>query len=195
MPAIINDKIAQLNKRDYAVIFVVTGLNGSGKTIVARRLLVDLNFHQTFNLGSVTKTLRYLSTEETTNLENFKNSDLNKLYTPIVQFACKEYQCNGVNVIIDGVQIDTSSTGWQESITGGIILEVPNSIKTFRNNKPDTHFKRVLYKTSEDNFAYAPNDTFRFIDNSNDIDDTYNKVLRVLDGILSRKLRNLGEDS
>jgi hypothetical protein len=178
-----------LNDRGMAVIFIITGPNGSGKTVLTKRLLTALPFHQTFNLGAITKTIRYMFHDaETTRLENFKNDKTTSLFTPIVQFACAEYQRNGVNVIIDGVQIDTSSEQWSEIVTGGAILEVSDAMKVQRNNKPETHFNRSMELHLTNDCSYSPSDIFRIINNNGSIDSAFNDILAVLSECLDRQL-------
>lgn len=186
----IEQKIRLLNKRHQAAIFIVTGPNGTGKTVLTKRLLTILPFHQTFNLGAIAKTIRYVYQDaRTTRLENFSSQKITKLFTPIVQFACGEYQKNGVNVLIDGVQIDTASDKWSELITGGIVLQVDQNIKYQRNQKAETHFNRKMEISLSDHYHYQLSDQFAVIDNNDNFTKTFNAALKVLDEQLSRQLR------
>lgn len=185
-------KIEYLNKIGVAVIFVVTGPNGSGKTVITKKLLTVLPFHQTFNLGSVAKTIRFVfRDEEVSRLENFTNEKITKLFTPIVQFACSEYQKNGVNVIVEGVQIDTVSPGWQGLITGGIILDVKKDLRLQRNQHPETHFNRAMELGLTDRLEYIESEYFDLINNNQNKDVTFNSTLRTLDRQLDCHLKTI----
>ena len=185
----IEQKMIQLNGQHQAVIFVLTGANGTGKTVMSKRLLTSLPFHQTFNLGAVTKTIRYIYQDaETTRLENFTDEKITKLFTPIVQFACNEYQKNGVNVIVDGIQIDPSSLLWSHNITGGVVLKVNSKIKNRRNHYPVTHFNRAMDLHVSDNYTYRSSDKFVNLDTKGQIDDTFDKILQVLSDQLDKQL-------
>ena len=193
----VSNKIKLLNRQKVAVIFIVTGGNGTGKSVMTKRLISGLPFHQSFNLGAVTKTIRYLNKSlVVSRLENFEDSKIQNLFTPIVQSACVEYQNNGVNVIIDGVQIDTKSKKWSSLATGGVVLSVEGTLKAKRNNYPDTHFKRKLDIRISDNHTYHPSDFFVTIDNNFSFSSSYVTVLEVLDNALDiqiDKLKQLGD--
>lgn len=181
-------KMRELNAHHVAVIFVVTGPNGTGKTVLTKRLLTDLPFHQTFNLGAVAKTIRYIyQDEEVSRLENFTNKKITRLFTPIVQFACREYQKNGVNVIVDGVQIDTGSPKWDEHVIGGVVLSVKDEVKFQRNQHPETHFNRKMDLHITDNCEYTSSDLFEQIDNTGSFDETYRRVLEYLSDSLDKR--------
>lgn len=181
-----------LNKHHAAVIFVVTGPNGSGKTIFTKRLLTELPFHQTFNLGAVAKTIRFAYRDQAvTKLENFTNEKTTTLFTPIVQFACTEYQKNGVNVIVDGVQINTSDLAWEGLITGGIILRVDDNTRLVRNQYPETHFNRPMELTLTDRMQYVPSEIFVELDNNRSEDETFQSLLASLSRLLDMQLEKL----
>lgn len=185
----IQEKMDRLNAQNKAVIFVVTGPNGSGKTVFTKQLLASLPFHQSFNLGAVAKTIRYIyDDEDFTRLENFTNKKTTDFFTPIVQFSCGEYQRNGVNVIVDGVQIDTSSKKWKHLITGGVVLEVDNETRILRNKHPETHFNRKMRFEQADKIRYSSSDTFVFINNNKTKKSTFRKLLTVLSSQLDRQL-------
>ncbi len=191
----IEDKMRLLNAKHKAVIFVVTGPNGAGKTAITKQLLTALPFHQTFNLGAVAKTIRYIYQDEgTTRLENFTNKKITNLFTPIVQFACREYQKNGVNVIIDGVQIDTLSPEWSGLIAGGIILDVDKDTRINRNHFPDTHFNRKLEISLSDHCEYVDSELFVTINNSGALSETFNAILRLLDNALDKEFVKANAD-
>jgi hypothetical protein len=193
--ASIEDKMRLLNAKHKAVIFVVTGPNGAGKTAITKQLLTALPFHQTFNLGAVAKTIRYIYQDEgTTRLENFTNKKITNLFTPIVQFACREYQKNGVNVIIDGVQIDTLSPEWSGLIAGGIILDVDKETRINRNHFPDTHFNRKLEISLTDHCEYVDSELFVTINNSGALNETFNAILQSLDNALDKEFAKANAD-
>lgn len=183
-------KITELNHLNFAVIFAVTGGNGVGKTHLAKHLLTQLPFHQSFNLGLITKTIRCLTDmDNVTMLENFRDTQVDKLFLHIIQYACAEYQRNGVNVLIDGVQVDSVALHDDDHILGGIILDVEESIKLQRNDRPTTHFKRKLAIHSEtDMRRYIQNDSFKVIANNNDFSKTYQATLEWFNVLLDRKL-------
>ena len=185
----ISNKIKLLNANNSAVIFIVTGGNGTGKSVITKQLLCDLPFHQSFNLGAVTKTIRFLNEDIiVSKLENFNDKNIDNLFTPIVQYACAEYQKNGVNIIIDGVQIDTKSHNWKNLITGGVILSVENGIKQERSNFSDTHFNRKIDLQITDDYNYVQTPYFININNGLSFVSSYNKVLEVLNTALDRQL-------
>ena len=185
----ITRKMRLLNKHGVAVIFIVTGGNGTGKSVIAKSLLTRLPFHQSFNLGAITKTIRFLNEDVTVSkLENFDDKHIDNLFTPIVQYSCCEYQRNGVNVIVDGVQIDTKSKSWSSLITGGVILNVNTRVRLLRNDLPDTHFKRKIDISITDHYEYKPSDLFYEVDNSHSFEETYLKVLDILDSALTKQL-------
>lgn len=183
-------KMAELNRRDVAVIFAVTGGNGTGKTHLAKQLLTNLPFHQSFNLGQVTKTIRCLTDmNDVTMLENFRDARADALFLRVIQYSSREYQRNGVNVLIDGVQIDSEALRDDTAILGGIILDVAKPIRLQRNDRPTTHFKRTLAVQSDtDTPEYVENDDFRIIDNNGSFNETYYAALEWLDTLLDRKL-------
>lgn len=192
----IKNKMRLLNAQHKAVVFVVTGPNGSGKTAITKQLLTSLPFHQTFNLGAIAKTIRYIYQDAgTTRLENFTNKKITNLFTPIVQFACREYQKNGVNVIIDGVQIDTKSPEWNGLIVGGIVLDVDKETRINRNKFPDTHFNRKLEISLTDNCEYADSELFVTINNSGALSKTFNEILRSLESAFNKELSNIEADT
>lgn len=185
-------KMQILNKHSIAVIFIITGVNGSGKTVFTKRLLTELPFHQTFNLGAVAKTVRFAyRDQEVTRLENFTDKKTTALFTPIVQFSCAEYRKNGVNVIIDGVQIDTLSSQWEGLITGGIILRVSDGLRLERNQYPDTHFNRAMELTITDHMHYTPSKLFIELDNNKAKEETFQDILMSLSKLLDSQLERL----
>lgn len=192
---VITRKINDLNSNGIAVIFAISGGNGTGKTRLSKEILTKLAFHQSFNLGLITKTIRCLTdTNGVTILENFRNAKVDGLFSHIIQYSCAEYQRNGVNVLIDGVQIDTVKLNDDSNILGGVVLEVSNDIKLRRNDKPTTHFKRKLTIHSQtDVRRYAENERFKSINNDGDFDNLYQSVLNWLENLLDRKLKEVSE--
>jgi Ni2+-binding GTPase involved in maturation of urease and hydrogenase len=185
-------KMKQLNDDGKAVIFVIAGANGAGKTRLCREVLTKLPFYQSFNLGLITKTIRCLTDmQEVSMLENFESENAERIFTRVIQYSCKEYQKNGVNLVIEGVQIDCKTLQDDENILGGVVLEVKDSIKNERNNRPDTHFKRKLEVDSGvDMPTYRTNDHFVMINNDGNFIQTYTNVLGTLEGLLDEKLAN-----
>ena len=189
----ITSKINELNNLGIAAMFVVTGANGTGKTHLAKRLLTELPFHQSFNLGLITKTIRFLTdSKDVTVLENFRNERVDVLFTHIIKYSCSEYQRNGVNVLIDGVQIDTVALNDDSNILGGIILDVNDQEKLLRNDKPTTHFKRKLaIHSATDVRRYIENDTFKIIRNDGDFQETYYLALEWIEYLVDKKLSQM----
>ena len=191
----ISSKISFLNDNKIAVIYVLTGSNGSGKSVLEKKILNNLPFHQTFNLGAVTKTIRFMNRElKVTSLENFEEKRINELFTPIVQFSCEEYMKNGVNVIIDGVQINTSSPKWKNSITGGAILRVTPELKLMRGSYTDTHFNRRINTKYLEEYNYRDSRCFITIDNNGTLEETYKNLLESLNELMDLKLKGLKDN-
>lgn len=185
----INLKIDALNSCGKAALFIVTGENGAGKTVFSKKLLCDLAFAQSFNLGVVTKTIRHLHKNQVSSLENFVDEDTDALFTEIIEFSCGEYQKTGVNVLIDGVQIDTETLQKNDDVLGGVILRASAATRTVRGANPTTHFNRKLQIDPQtDDRHYVANDKFIAITNEGTLDDTYEKILQALDNLLKEKL-------
>lgn len=190
---VISLHMEELNSRGYAVIFAITGENGTGKTHFAKKILTRLPFYQSFNLGLITKTIRCLTDmNDITMLENFRDLKVDQLFSRIIQYACAEYQKNGVNVLIDGVQIDSVELNNDSNILGGVILEVSHDAKRVRNDKPTTHFKRKLeIHAATDVRRYMSNEGFLIVDNNGDFMETYDNILRKLNQLLVAKMKEL----
>jgi len=187
----INKKIDMINKRGKAIIFLVAGNNSSGKTTITLELLRHLNFYQSINLGLASKIIRHFRRDlAIDDLENFDGDEASNLFRNMVDFIVDSYQNTGVNIIIEGVQIDTEALSENSSVTGGIILDIDPQKATERGNKPKTHFKRDLAKKGLKKVTYVPNNKFKRVNNNGSIADTYKAVLKHLDKLLDMELKN-----
>ncbi|MBN1169165.1 hypothetical protein JXA63_04720 [Candidatus Woesebacteria bacterium] len=186
----INEKIDSINKGGKAVIFVVTGNNSSGKTTITLRLLKDIKFYQSINLGLASKIIRYFRNDLIVDdLENFDGDSASNLFKNMVDFIINSYQETGVNIVIDGVQIDTDGLHNNKRVIGGVILTVKPEKAMERGDNSKTHFKRKLSKKGLKNVNYYPNEKFQLIDNNNSIEDTYCAILNHLDRLLDIELK------
>lgn len=164
-------KIKRRNVSGSAVIFIITGVNGSGKSTLAKRLLNNLPFVQSLNLGFINKTWRF---------SNITAS--RSLFTKIIKYFAMDYQKNGVNVIIDGTQIDCEQLSLDNDITGGVILCLPNILRLERNKSPKTHFNRTIWQNSTQRFT--PTNKIIEMPNGGSINHTYIQTLNFLNHII-----------
>lgn len=175
------DLIKTINKKGYPVIFIVTGNNSSGKTTVTRLLLQRLPFYQTINLGLVSKIIRFFRKDLHVNeLENFESKEANHLFEQIIDFIIDHYFDKGVNIILEGVQINTEKLLPNNRLIGGIILRVDDFNRITRNKTSLTHKIRSKTPNLIENITYIPNRKFEIVDNNGLIDDTYSCVLRTI---------------
>lgn len=180
----INRKILSQNKEGRAIIFFITGLNSTGKTTISRYLIRNLEFFQTINLGIVSKLIRFfIKEEEHSKLENFSSFRSKKLFSEIIDFIIDHYYNSGVNIIIEGVQIDPGHLEKNKKVTGGIILSVKDDIIYSRNINPTSRFKRVLKKIEKHD--YIENNKFIKIENNLNVLRTFKQILLSLDRLIS----------
>jgi hypothetical protein len=178
-----------LNRADFPVIFLITGNNCSGKTTMARRLTRELPFSQSVNLGLVSKLIRFFLPEIPHEAENFDHPIPVDLFPRIVDFMVNSYYDTGVNVIIEGVQIDPQRLLDNDYAIGGAILVAPEPVLLARGEYPETHFKRKIRTLS--NVVYLPNRKFAAIDNSGCFDDTFAQVVMHLETLVDSSLERL----
>lgn len=185
----INRKINDLNKKGFPVIFMITGNNSSGKTKLTNQLIKDLDFYQTINLGLASKLVRYFRPDiDASQLENFNGNEATKIFNDLIEFIVDSYTKTGVNVIIEGVQIDTSKYSEDSRILGGVILEVDESTAVERGKMPETHFLRKLNIKDLKRISYEDNALFQRIDNNNSFEEAYKAVLSHIDKLLNEKI-------
>lgn len=185
----INRKINVLNKKGYPVIFMITGNNSSGKTKLTNQLIKDLNFYQTINLGLASKLVRYFRPDiDATHLENFNGNEASRIFKDLIEFIVDSYTKTGVNVIIEGVQIDTEKYSKDSRILGGVILGVDESTAVERGNMPETHFLRKLDIKDLKQISYEDNALFQRIDNNNSFEEAYKAVLSHIGKLLNEKI-------
>lgn len=182
----INEKITLLNTRGIAIIFVVTGNNSSGKTVLTRLLIQKLNFYQSVNLGLASKLIRVLRPDlKFSELENFAGSSV-EIFKEIINAIINFYQNTGVNLIIDGVQVDTRGLSNNDSILGGVILNVNESVAIQRGQYPETHFNRKIKKLK--NIKYFHGSKFLALSNNYALNETYKAVLKHIGFLLDERL-------
>ena len=190
----INQKIHYLNKKGFPVIFMITGNNSAGKTRLAKELIKNLDFYQTINLGLASKLVRYFRPDiDVSNLENLNGNEAAEIFKDLVGFIIDFYSKTGVNVIIEGVQIDTIKFSKDYPILGGVILEVSEKLAIQRGNHPETHFLRKLERKDLKRIAYEETTLFRKINNDGNFDDTYKVTLDHINKLLDNKILSMSE--
>lgn len=183
----IKRNINKLNKIGVPIIFLVTGNNSCGKTTFSRSLIRNFNFSQTVNLGIISKLIRFFKPEiNCSNLENFSNKEIEILFKNLTDFIINHYSEKGVNLIIEGVQLDTLHLEKNKQVTGGIILDVEKEISISRGQNPDTRFKRSLKKIK--NRTYFETEKFKIIDNNKNIHTSFRRVLNHLNCLLIKAI-------
>jgi len=187
----INEQINQLNQEGKAVVFIITGNNSAGKTALTLKLLKNLYFYQSINLGLASKIIRFFREDLAVNdLENFNGGKASDIFRRIVDFIAQSYQETGVNIIIDGVQIDTERLLESPNIIGGVILVVDEAIAVKRGENPETHFKRKISEKGLKNIEYFENRKFRKVNNNGNIERTYQETIDYLQKLLTEELQN-----
>jgi hypothetical protein len=185
----LNKKIALLNSLGVPVVFIVTGNNSSGKTTFTRKLIQEIRFYQSINLGLASKLIRFFKPKlDVDKLENFKDPKIAKVFDDLTDFISAHYYQTGVNTIIEGVQIDTQKFLDNESVIGGVILDVPEHVALSRGRYPETHFKRKLDRLT--NIEYIQNEKFARISNER-LGDTFDQVIDHLNKLVDQKIRSL----
>ncbi len=181
----INKKIKQLNLTGKPVIFIVTGNNSAGKTTICRKLIQDFDFYQSINLGVVSKMIRYFRPDiNSSSLENFDGNEATSIFKNLVRVIIGAYSGTGVNLIIDGVQIDTKEMLKENRVIGVVVLKISPTLSVYRGNKPDTHFKRQLSRLDLKHIKYWANSKFKIVNNEGRLDNTYHEVIIHLNGLL-----------
>lgn len=182
----VTKKMLLLNRRGVPVIFMITGNNSAGKTVVTKKLIQILPFSQSVNMGLASKMIRYFRPDiDNTELENFNGNEASRIFDNLLDFMIESYAKTGVNVIFDGVQINNKSL-LSRSVTGGVFLDVDKDLLLDRGNKPETHFNRVIRKLKK--VKYVSSDKFIKIDNNGSMDETLTNVLRALDQLLDKQI-------
>lgn len=176
----VQEKMSLLNNFGIPVIFCITGNFSSGKTYYAKELIKKFSFSHIVNIGVITKTLNYLQNNLN---DKTKTTTIQEIITKITE----SYSQNGVNAIIEGVQIDTEFQSKNKNILGGVILKIDKEIAKQRGNKPDTHFKRLL--SDIEDYPYKETDTFLSIENIESQKSVIHKILNHLDLLLDEKIR------
>lgn len=181
----INSKIRELNKKGIPVIFFITGNYSTGKTFFTKKLFKSLAFYQTVNLGIVTKVVRFFRPDINmfpSNNKFFANEEWNNLFNKIIDNLISSYVENGVNVIFEGVQVDTDFLSSKPQVTGGIILHTDLATAKTRGKNPSTHFKRKVSDLKS--IKYSENEKFKIVNNNQNKEDTFEQVLRHLDRLI-----------
>lgn len=181
----VNSKISLANASDHAIIFMIGGINSSGKSTIAKNLFSLCDFYQSINLGIISKMIRFFGKDtQVSNIENFAHPETKALFDRIISFFAKHYFDTGVNALFEGVQIDPTYLLSNKTVLGGVILEVPREIAIVRGQCPKTHFKRNLEINDLPEFFYLENRKFKVISNSSDVDYTTFQALAHLESLL-----------
>lgn len=111
------------------------------------------------------------------------------LFNKIIENLVASYIESGVNVIFEGVQIDTNFILQKPEITGGVILNTDLSIAEDRGDKPKTHFNRKVSNLME--IKYIENQKIKIVDNNKSQEYTFEQILTHLNKLLESQLSNL----
>lgn len=188
----VNLKIKRLNELGIPIIFLVGGTNSTGKTTITRLLIQKCLFYQSVNLGIVSKLLRYLNPEiPFDNLENSRQSGIQDTYSKLITFMIKNYWNSGVNLIIEGVQVDTNVFNRNSMVIGGVLLLTNQTLAVKRGYMPRTHFRRTITYNEDLDINYTEYQNFIFVDNNGSLSSTFYHVLIHLNNILGEKISNL----
>jgi cytidylate kinase len=184
----VNKKIKLLNTHGIPFVFIVTGNNSSGKTVISKKLFQNLNFYHHINLGIVSKMIRYFRPDlESDKLENF-SKESNKTFTELIDLIIDHYFNVGVNIIIEGVQFNTAQCLVDNRITGGIILDIPKPLSVERGLFPETHFLRKIRLKDMSELEYESNEKFKKINNEQTVDRTLELTYKHIDSLLDQIL-------
>ncbi len=184
----------RLNIVGSPVIFFVTGLNWTWKTVLTKELLRHFNFYQTYNLGLISKTIKYFRPDlNIDSIDNFNDKDtVMSIFTELIELQIISYYQTGVNVIFEGVQIDTQALAQMSKVTWGIILTSNQKIALERWNKPETHFKRELCAEDlldiKESMEYQENGKFLVVNNDGVLNETLKLILDHLEKLLIKQL-------
>jgi len=185
----INLEIIEYNKKGKPVIFVICGKNCSGKTVLSCSLLKKIDFYQSVNLGIISKMIRFFKKDILSEeFENFNGNRASNIFKNLVDFIIDCYAKTGVNIIIEGVQIDTESVQKNEKVLGGVILDIKPALLEKRGEKPETHFKRSTENSRIKTVKYIPTSKFILVDNNGRFKNTVDKTLYHLDYLLKERL-------
>ena len=188
----IESKISELNKHGIPAIFIVCGNNSTGKTIITKKLIQNLNFYQSINLGLASKMIRFFRPDfDISELENFNGNEASNIFKKLVIFIIESYTKSGVNVIIEGVQIDTNELLKNNNVLGGVILKIDSTTAAERGTRPETHFNRIIRKDQLKKIHYYENSKFRIVRNEGTIEETFDQVVTHLNNLLTEKLKEL----
>jgi hypothetical protein len=120
-----------------------------------------------------------------TSLENFASPIARNTFKEFVDFTIEEYCKNGVNLIIEGVQIDTERLFTNSNVLGGVILQTSKTNQVKWGKNPPTHFKREMSTTQITKVNYEENKKFKKLNNNLDfklvITNTYEHLNELLD--------------
>lgn len=187
----IESKISKLNKLGIPAIFIVCGNNSTGKTVIARKLIQNVNFYQSINLGLASKMIRFFRPDfDISELENFNGNRASDIFKKLVIFIIESYAKSGVNVIIEGVQIGTKELLKNNNVLGGVILTVNSTTLIKRGVRPETHFNRVIRKDHLKKVHCLENSKFKIVKNEGTIEETFGQVVSHLNKLLTKKLKN-----
>ncbi|GIW59211.1 MAG: hypothetical protein KatS3mg087_0277 [Patescibacteria group bacterium] len=185
----IDEKIKKLNDLGLPVIFIVTGNNSAGKTTFTKKLLQNFDFYQSINLGIISKMIRFFRPDiDSSELENFDGNEASKIFKDLLDFIIDTYVKTGVNIVVEGVQIDTDELEKNDFILGGVVLEVDTNIAMKRGDKPATHFSRSIQEHHLKQVHYISNAKFKIVNNNGNSEQTFEEIMLHLNNILDMKL-------
>lgn len=144
-------------KTNLPLIILIGGVFGVGKTSLSYNLSQALDIKQRASLGVITKTLRYLDIFPKTErlFELLEENDIeftifdkrSKQVCRIANYIIREARNDGVNYILDGVQLLPKYLDFQEN-TLFIYLKAPSEKELLsRLNSSTTHSKRYKQVT------------------------------------------------
>lgn len=184
----INKKIILLNSLGVPVVLLVTGNNAAGKTRISKALFRELNLYHHINLGIISKMIRYFRPELTPDsLENF-GEQANQTFLELINLIIEHYFTVGVNIVIEGVQINPRDYVTNPKVLGGIILDAADETLVQRGRFPETHFKREINYNELHREVYEENEKFKKLNNNKTIEDTLEAALEHINILLDKAI-------
>jgi hypothetical protein len=125
----IRRSIRAMNAAGQACIIAVTGANGTGKTTIANWMVRDLELDQVFNLSAVSKTLQVARPDlASTAFDNFSDPTATEVFERVTTWAIGRYQEDGVNAVVEGVQVSPVVAAHPGLLTAVALIGRPSAM-------------------------------------------------------------------